>query len=232
MFNVVDIIIIIFILIGFIGGYEKGFIKQGVSTIGNILVIVLAFLLKNNLSIILYKKLPFFTIGLLKNYSSLNILIYELISFIILLIIFGIILALIIKLSGILEKMVEGTIILKLPFKLLGGLLGMVECYIALFVILLILSTPVFSFDFVKEINNSKLRNFILNNTILISNISKPLVKTIDDINELSSIKKIGTEEYNCKSIKIMLKNKIINEESLEYLIEHDKLEYDSNKCK
>ena len=232
MFNVVDIIIIIFILIGFIGGYEKGFIKQGVSTIGNILVIILAFLLKNNLSIILYKKLPFFTIGLLKNYSSLNILIYELISFIILLIIFGIILALIIKLSGILEKMVEGTVILKLPFKILGGLLGMIECYVALFVILLILSTPLFSFDFVKEINDSRLRNFILNNTILISNISKPLVKTIDDINELSSIKKIGTEEYNCKSIKIMLKNKIINEESLDYLIDHKKIEYNSNKCK
>lgn len=232
MFNVVDIIIIIFILIGFIGGYEKGFIKQGVSTIGNILVIILAFLLKNNLSIILYKKLPFFTIGLLKNYSSLNILIYELISFIILLIIFGIILAFIIKLSGILEKMVEGTVILKLPFKILGGLLGMIECYVALFVILLILSTPLFSFDFVKEINDSRLRNFILNNTILISNISKPLVKTIDDINELSSIKKIGTEEYNCKSIKIMIKNKIINEESLDYLIEQNKIEYNSNKCK
>lgn len=232
MFNIVDLIIIIFLLLGFIGGYEKGFIKQGVSTIGNIIVVVLAFLLKNNLSIILYKKLPFFTVGLLKNYSSLNILIYELISFIILLIIFGIILALIVKLSGLLEKMVEGTVILKLPFKLAGGLLGMVECYIALFVILLILSAPLFSFDFSKEINKSKMRNFILNNTILMSSLSKPLVKTLDEINELSDVKKIGTEEFNCKSIKVFRKNNIIDEESLNYLIEHKKIDYDSKKCK
>ena len=232
MFNIVDLIIIIFLLLGFISGYEKGFIKQGVSTIGNIIVVVLAFLLKNNLSIILYKKLPFFTVGLLKNYSSLNILIYELISFIILLIIFGIILALIVKLSGLLEKMVEGTVILKLPFKLLGGLLGMIECYIALFVILLILSAPLFSFDFSQEINKSRFRNFILNNTVLMSNLSKPLVKTLDEINELSDIENLGTKEFNCKSIKVFRKNNIIDKDSLDYLIENKKIEYNSNKCK
>lgn len=232
MFNIVDLIIIIFLLLGFVGGYEKGLIKQGVSTIGNIVIVVLAFLLKNNLSIILYKKLPFFTVGLLKNYSSLNILIYELISFIILLIIFGIILALVVKLSGLLEKIVEGTIILKFPFKLLGGLLGMVECYVAAFIILLILSIPMFSFNFTKEINKSTLKNYILNNTILISNISKPLVKTIDEINELTDIKKLGTEEFNCKSIKVFKKNNIINDESIKYLIDNKKIDYDSNKCK
>ena len=49
MFNIVDLIIIIFLLLGFASGYQKGLIKQGVSTIGNIVIVVLAFLLKNNL---------------------------------------------------------------------------------------------------------------------------------------------------------------------------------------
>ena len=58
--NLVDIIILILILIGFTGGYKKGLIKQAVSTIGSIICVVAAFLFKNNLSIILYKKCPLF----------------------------------------------------------------------------------------------------------------------------------------------------------------------------
>lgn len=232
MFNIVDLIIIIFILLGFVGGYEKGLIKQAVSTVGSIIAIVLAFLLKNNLSIILYKKLPFFTVGILKNYSSLNILAYELISFLVLLIIFSIILAIIVKISGVVEKLVEGTIILKTPSKILGGILGMIDCYVAVFIILIIFSLPIFQFGFVDEINHSRLRNFILKDTIVLSNLSKPLVKTIDEVYELTDIKKLGTEEFNCKSIKIFKKNQIINDENIEYLIKNNKLEYDSNKCK
>lgn len=232
MFNIVDIIIIIFILLGFVGGYEKGLIKQAVSTVGSIIAIVLAFLLKNNLSIILYKKLPFFTVGILKNYSSLNILVYELISFLILLIIFSIILAIIIKISGVVEKLVEGTIILKTPSKILGGILGMIDCYVAVFIILLIFSLPILHFGFVEEVNKSTLRNFILKDTVGLSNLSKPLVKTIDEVYELTDIKKLGTEEFNCRSIKIFKKNQIVNDENIEYLIKNNKLEYDSNKCK
>lgn len=232
MFNIVDLIIIIFILLGFVGGYEKGLIKQAVSTVGSILCVVLAFLLKNNLSIVLYKKLPFFTVGILKNYSSLNILVYELISFLILLIIFSIILAIIIKISGVVEKLVEGTIILKAPSKILGGVLGMIDCYIAVFIILIIFSLPILQFGFVEEVNKSTLRNFILKNTLVLSNLSEPLVKTIDEVYELTDIKKLGTEEFNCRSIKIFKKNNIINDENIEYLIENKKIEYDSNKCK
>lgn len=232
MFNIVDLIIIIFLLLGFVGGYEKGLIKQAVSTVGSILCVVLAFLLKNNLSIILYKKLPFFTVGILKNYSSLNILVYELISFLILLIIFSIILAIIIKISGVVEKLVEGTIILKTPSKILGGLLGMIDCYIAVFIILIIFSLPILQFGFIEEVNKSTLRNFILKNTLVLSNLSKPLVNTIDEIYELTDIKKLGTEEFNCRSIKIFKKNNIINDENIEYLIDNNKLEYDSKKCK
>ena len=232
MFNIVDLIIIIFLLLGFVGGYEKGLIKQAVSTVGSILCVVLAFLLKNNLSIVLYKKLPFFTVGILKNYSSLNILVYELISFLILLIIFSIILAIIIKISGVVEKLVEGTIILKTPSKILGGLLGMIDCYIAVFIILIIFSLPILQFGFIEEVNKSTLRNFILKNTLVLSNLSKPLVNTIDEVYELTDIKKLGTEEFNCRSIKIFKKNHIINEENIEYLIKNNKLEYNSNKCK
>ena len=229
-FNIVDIIIVLLLISGFITGYKKGLIKQAVSTIGIIVAVVLAFLLKNNLSIILYEKCPFFTVGLLENYSSLNILLYELVAFFILLIIFSIILNIIIKISGIVEHAFEGTLLLKVPFKILGGLLGALESYISIFVILLVLSMPIFSLDFTKYINKSKLKNYIMNNTILISNIAEPLVKTIDSINDLEIQKNLGKEEFNCKTIDIFKKNKIVSEESLKYLKDNNKLNVKCDK--
>lgn len=224
-FNLVDIIIILFILIGFAGGYKKGLIKQAVSTFGSIICVVAAFLFKNQLSILLYKKCPFITIGLLKNYSSLNILLYELIAFFILLMLFSLILWILIKISGIIEKLIEGTILLKFPSKLGGGLLGALEMYIFCFIALLVLSLPLFSFSFNEEINDSLFARKILNNTILISNISKPLVKSVEGVNDLIKSKdELGTKEFNCKSINLFKKNRIVTEESLEYLKNNGKI--------
>ena len=139
--NILDIIILIFLALGFISGFKRGVIKQGVLTFGTILVVVLSFLLKNPLSMALYKHFPFFTSGLLENYSVLNILLYELISFFILLSIFSLIFAIVLKISGIIEKILRATIILAIPSKLLGGILGMIEFYVISFVILLIITT-------------------------------------------------------------------------------------------
>ena len=66
-----------------------------------------------------------------------------------------------------------------------------------------------------------------INNTILISNISEPLVKTINSINDLEIQKNVGKEEFNCKTIEVFKKNKIVSEESLEYLKKNKKLNVD-----
>lgn len=226
--SIVDIIIVLLLISGFITGYKKGLIKQAISTIGLIVIVVLSFLLKNNLSIILYEKCPFFTVGLLKNYSSLNILFYELISFFIIFLVLSIILNIILKITGIAEKILDDSSIFRTLFKVLGGLLGALESYISIFVILLILSMPIFSLNFTKYINKSKLKNHIMNNTLLISNIAEPLVKTINSVNDLEIQKNIGKEEFNCKTIEIFKKNKIISEESLEYLYKQGKID---TKC-
>ena len=224
---IVDIIIALLLISGFITGYKKGFIKQALSTAGLIVSVVLAFLLKNNLSIILYKNCPFFTVGLLKNYSSLNILLYELLSFFILFIVFSIITNIIIRIVGIAEKIIDDDGALKMLFKILGGLLGALESYVSIFVILLVLSMPIFSLKFTNYIHKSKLSKAVLNNTILISNIAEPLVKTINSVGKLELKENIGKEEFNCETIEIFKKNKIVSEESIEYLEEKNKI----NKC-
>ena len=210
-FNLVDIIIVLLLVSGFITGYKKGLIKQAI--------------LKNNLSIILYEKCPFFTVGLLKNYSSLNILFYELISFFILFTVLSIILKIILKIFGVAENIADDSGLFRTISKVLGGLLGALESYVSIFVILLVLCLPIFSLKFSNYIHKSKLKNHILNNTILISNISEPLIKTINSIAALEVQKNIGKEEFNCETIEIFKKNKIISEESLKYLKDSKKLD-------
>jgi uncharacterized membrane protein required for colicin V production len=226
--NGIDIIIVLLLISGFITGYKKGFIKQVVSTVGLIISVVLAFMLKNNLSIILYEKCPFFTVGLLKNYSSLNILLYELIAFFIIFILLSIILKIIIKLSGKLEDLFEESTVFKIPLKILGGILGTVESYVAIFIILLVFSLPILSVKFRHYTYKSKLANQILNNTFLISNLAEPLVNTIESVGKIEIQSNIGKEEFNCKTIEVFKKNKIISEESIKYLEKNKKID----KCK
>lgn len=224
-FNIIDIVVVILLIIGFINGFRRGVIKQSVMTFGSILSIVLAFLLKNPLSIAMYKKFPFFTTGILKNYSVLNILLYELISFLILLAIFSLIYAILVKISGLFERILRGTIILAIPSKILGGILGIVESYIFCFIILLILSLPISYFSNSKTIANSKIRKVVLNNTVILSDMSKDITNSANDINKLLKDKdKLGSEEFNCKAIDVFFKNKIVSEESIDYLVKHKKI--------
>ena len=228
--NLLDIIILVLLILGFINGFRRGAIKQGVLTAGIFLVVILSFIFKNPLSIMLYKKLPFFTTGILKNYSILNILLYELISFLILLIILSLIFAIISKISGIVEKLVRSTIILALPSRLIGGLFGLIEVYIFTFIVLLIVTMPIFSVSKSKVITNSSMKNIVLNKSLVLSNVSKGIVKSINEVNDLIKSKnKLGTEEFNCKALEIFKDNKVISKESIDYLKSKKKI---SNKCK
>lgn len=228
--NLVDIIIIILLALGFLAGFKRGIIKQGVLTAGIVLVVVLAFLLKDPLSMVLYKHCPFFTFGILKNYSVLNILLYELISFFILASLFALILGIVVKISGLVERFVRATVILALPSKILGGLVGIVEMFVLLYIVLFIVTMPIFSVSKNKTLRESNMKNTILNNTLLISHLGKGVSKSAEGVTELLDSKdKLGTEEFNCKALKIFLENKIVSKDSIKYLKEKGKI---SDTCK
>lgn len=227
--NLLDAIIILVLAFGFLSGFRRGAIKQGVLTVGLILVVILSFIFKNSLSMILYKHFPFYAVGILKNYSVLNILLYELISFFILLSIFSLIFAVILKISGVVERLVRLTILLALPSKIIGGILGIIESYIFIFIVLLIINMPIFSISSEEFVNESKLKDKILNNTLLISKLSGGLLNSVNTVNDLLDDKdKLGTEEFNCKSLNVFVKNKIISNDSINYLKDNNKID---KKC-
>lgn len=225
MFNIVDLIIMFFILFGAFIGFKRGVIRQGVSTVGMIIILYLSFKLKNPISSFMYTNLPFFSFNqILEHGEVLNILIYESLAFIFTFSILEVILNVVIKFSNILERFLRISMFLELPSKVLGFILGAVEYYILTFIILLLLSQPIFKLSDNEYLNTSKLKEIVMSNTIILSDDAKNLVNGVEEVNKLIIDTKNKDKDLNCKILKVMIDKKIIDEKSLNYLYETKKL--------
>ena len=222
--NIVDTIILLGLFLGAATGFVRGFFKQTVIFLGTILVVVLAFLIKNPLSTIMYQNLPFFKFGGL---TALNILVYEVIAFIIAVTILALILAIIIKITGIIEKILKFTVILALPSKLLGMIVGIIQSIVIMYIILFIMSLPTLKMDFLKD---SKYTNVILTKTPIISNITNDIVKSFNEIAELTKIKVDlkDADNTNGKIVDVLLKNNIVTIGNVDNLVESKKISIDN----
>ena len=77
-----------------------------------------------------------------------------------------------------------------------------------------------------KVVSESKLKDTIINNTILISNLSKGTINSVNDINGLiKDNKNLGSEEFNCRALNVFVKNKVVSLESINYLKENNKID-------
>lgn len=226
-----DIIIFMIILFGALIGFKRGIIKQSVVTIGMIIVIVLSFVFKNSVSSFMYQHFPFFSFnGLYENIAVLNILLYEVIAFFIVFSILSTILMILIKISNSFDKILKLTFIFALPSRILGAVLGAVEYYLIVFIGLFILMQPVFELNNSDLFKNSVVKDVILEKTPFMSGYISSTIDTIEDVNYIiKNKKKYKDKEFNCEITNIMLKNKIVEQESLDYLYSTGKLKY---KCK
>ena len=223
----VDILIIGFIFIGGLVGWKRGVIKEAASAIGVVLITVLSFIFKNPLSIILYENLPFFKFGgIFKGVTVLNIALYELVAFLIVFSILMILWKIVMFASGIVQKIIDMTIILGFPSKILGFIIGLVEYYLICFVVLYILVLPIFS---VKEVVDSKYANFVLEKTPLISNMFGDKMEFLDEFVSLKEKYKNtdSANEFNYDTLDLFLKYDIININSAKKLREKNKLKID-----
>lgn len=219
MLSVVDAIIILFLLMGAVIGFKKGVIKSVVSFVGTILVLVLSFTLKNPLSVFLYTYLPFFNVGI----TVLNILIYEAIAFVILFAVLSSILSIIIKISGIIETLLKFTIILGIPSKILGAIFGFLEMYIFVFAILFALV----QFNVQNSlISDSKMADFILEKTPIVSNVLDDTYTAVKEVVNLNKEygKNGNTDKLNQDGLDILLKYKVLSAENANKLLEKNKL--------
>lgn len=223
--NIVDIIILVFIVLSAFVGFSRGFFKQTIMFVGTILVICLSFIFKNPLSLFMYKNLPFFKFGGL---TSLNILLYEILAFIILIVVLSIVLVILVKITGIVEKILKVTIILAIPSKLLGMLVGIIESIVILYFALFIFSLPIIK---VPYLNESKYAKIIMDKTPILSSVCDNIMKTFDEISEFTeeNLKlNFDVNKANKDILEIILKNRVATSDNVRYLVEKDKIKIDN----
>lgn len=152
--NVFDIGIILIFVMFFISGFRKGIIKELVALVGIVVVFIISFSLKGTVGNLLCTFLPFFKFsGVIEGISTINILMYQMIAF---MFVFSTLLgvyAVAMKISKVLQKLVNFTIVLILPSKLLGALVSFVKGYIVLFAVFLVLMIPLKIKMFLEIVN-------------------------------------------------------------------------------
>lgn len=218
MINVIDAIIILFLLAGAVLGFKRGAIQTLATLIGTILIIILAYYLKNPLSVFLYTYLPFFKLGgIFNGITVINILIYEAIAFLIVLGVLSVLLSVILKITGILSKIVDHSIILTLPSKLIGIAVGFLEAYVFLFVLLFIFSQFSFSNTVLKD---SKYTNVILSKTPFTTGFKN----SYNAFNEIRDLGNNNSSNKDYEALNTLLKYDIITTDNAHKLVDNGKI--------
>lgn len=227
--NIIDILIIIVLIIGAALGFKNGFIKTVTSFVGTFAIIIVAFMLKGSLSQLLYENLPFFGFfGAIKGIQVLNIVFYEVVAF---LIVFGVLqflLHIVLVATGLFEKIIKMTVILSLPSKLLGAVVGVLQYFVYIFIALFIFSFPIFHID---EIGESKYGSRILDETPVLSDLSKESISLYDKVYMVVKNRdKKSNEQLNKEMLEVMLENKFITYESAKGLVDANKIYLDDKE--
>ena len=222
MSAMIDIILVLILFAGAIVGFKRGVIKSAVTFIGAIVVIVLAFSLKNPISKLLYSFLPFFNFaGDFEGLTTLNIIIYEAIAFVLVYVILMAILQILIKITGVFEHILNFTIILGIPSKLLGAVFGFFEAYLFVFVALFLLNQLPATNAFVSE---SAFASTITSSSPILSDITSSYYDAFEEILSIKDQNMADKEEYNRKCLDILLKYGILDINSAEDLLDRGKL--------
>lgn len=220
--DILDALIIILIIVCAMGGMRRGLIKQSVLLVGLVVAIVVSFYLRVPVSTFMYKNLPFINFGgAFQGISVLNILLYELIAFLLVFSVIYLILRVLLKISGLIEKLLKATIILGFFSKIGGAIVGAIEGYLIIFIMLFIFNQP---FIKISGVENSKLSPWILENTPFMSGAIENTKKVIEEVSVLSDKYRDDKITFNEEAITLFIKYDIITNENVELLKEKGKL--------
>ena len=223
--SIIDIFVFIIFLAFIIVGYKQGVVRELIQLIGLIIIFYIAFLIKNPVGNFLCQILPFFKFtGSIEGLVSLNILMYQIIAFIL---VFSILLSLymfILKISKILQKIVNMTILLWWPSKVAGAVVGFIEGYIVVFIFLVVLMIPFGD----SILSGFKYKENMIYNSPIISKYTYNFTSSIKEVYVLGkkvSNKEISTNDANLKTIDIMLKNNLVSKDTITSLVNKHKLD-------
>ena len=221
---IANTVIIAFILIGIYSGYKKGFIQSFIRFIGSVIALIGAYALKNPLSVFMYTHLPFFKLtGFFKGVTAVNIIIYELIAFLIVFSILMVIINIIVKITGIVDKFIKYIFLIDIPNKILGAILGFFESIVVLYFIC-------FIFSFVTNFMGFEIQPSLVDDINKIPVLSETFGNSFESLNDIAALAKDyesvnDKDEYNRQALEILMKYDIITCENVEELIDKGKIE-------
>ena len=226
----VTAIIIAILIIYASKGFKDGAIRGISSFVGLCLVIYAAFMFKTPISEFMYSNFPFFDFGgAIKGLTILNIILYEMLAFVILASLFMVLYTLAINATGIIDRLVKLTVVLNLPLKIIGIIVGLVEGLVITFALLFVAMQIDTTRKFVVE---NKCAVMILRQTPILSDLSKPIYDSLNEIYTVAKdYKKIDDKnEANLKSLDILLKYKILDPTAASNLVYNSKLNIEGAK--
>lgn len=224
-----DVFLVIFIVLGTYMGARKGLIKSAIGFVGLVAIVIISFYLKTGLASFLIDKLPFFNFGgSLEGLTSINILVYNIIAFVFIFIMLSCVLNIVIAVTGFIDTLLKFTVIWIIPSKIGGAIIGFLEAWVYIFLVVFILGQIRVTSSWVDD---SKIGDFILNHTPVMNTI---LGDARDAANEIYAIVKdvegSSDEEkrdINISILQIEMKYNLITKEEVSTLISTGKLELD-----
>jgi uncharacterized membrane protein required for colicin V production len=223
---VFDIILIAFIIIGTISGIKKGLIKSLVGFVGLVAILILSYSLRIPLANFLIDKMPFFKFsGAIAGLTSLNILLYNVLAFIVIFIVLYCVLSIIMTITGFIDTLLKFTVIWIIPSKIGGAIVGFLESWVFIFIVMFVLSQFNLSTFLVSK---SYVANFVLDHTPVIGSYMGGARKAAKDIYERVNLavkdKNKTTKELNVEILGIEVSYKLITKEKANELMETGKL--------
>lgn len=224
--TILDSVLILFLLAGAVLGFKKGAIKSLVALVGTIAVVVIAYYLKNPVADVMFNFVPFINFsGSWTGLVTLNILLYEALAYILVFVVLASALSILLKISGIIQMLLNATIILGIPSKIIGAVLGFLEAIVFSFIILFVL----LQFNLTSElVSESSLANSIIDKTPIIGIMVNDTYKAIMDINNLKEKYKDSNNKdaYNAEILNIMLEYEVVTPDVTDKLIKNKKLDF------
>lgn len=223
--NIVDYIIIIILVLCAFKGFKQGMLPSIVNFVGTFLVFIIAFYVKQPISTLMYENLPFLDFaGIFKGIIGINILFYEVIAYGLTIVLLAIIFGIVKRISLVFNKILNATIVLTLPNKIIGAIIGIFEGILFSFILLCIASNVNTT---TKYVNESKYSGIILNNIPILNSVTSSLTDSSKEIYNTIINNKNDKNKANLETIDILMKHNILSYESATKLVNDKKLNID-----
>lgn len=223
--SIFDVLIILVILFGMYLGFQRGLIKEVTDFAILLVTMLIASPVSKLLCKLLYSVLPFFNFtGNIKGLKSLNLILWRMIFyFLIIIILLTIVRKVLIKLK-LLDKISDSIVEAGLISKILGVVISFPLMILFLYNVLMIVNVP---FTSLNITNKSKVAKTILEKTFIVSSQNKDIYFSENDVNDIINSKYNTDQNYkntNSRIVKSLVSNNLISEKIVDKLTKKGKI--------